>query len=111
MYCEKCGAPLPDGAKFCETCGERVMPGPSVVPSVVPPAATQPAAAFPQAPQAAPAAQTCAAPPPVPAQPEAAIDWERFQPRKSPASAGWLILAVSVLALAAVVMVWTLFLP
>ncbi len=38
----------------------------------------------------------------------ALIDWEHFQPRRSPKSANRLILAASVLIFALVVMIWTL---
>lgn len=44
MYCEKCGTQLPDGTKFCGSCGaktEAVQEQPAA-PSYAPPAAPQP---------------------------------------------------------------------
>ena len=29
MFCEKCGAPIPDGASFCEKCGAPVASQPA----------------------------------------------------------------------------------
>lgn len=34
MFCEKCGAQLPDGAKFCEACGSSTEPGAATGPGV-----------------------------------------------------------------------------
>lgn len=45
MFCEKCGAQLPDGAKFCEKCGSSTEPGAA-------PAAAAAAAVTPAAPSA-----------------------------------------------------------
>lgn len=40
MYCEHCGAPVPDYSKFCEQCGKpltgRVSPPPAAVPVPAP---------------------------------------------------------------------------
>ncbi len=48
MFCEKCGAQLPDDAKFCEKCGSSTEPGAAPAPA----AAAVAAAAAPAAPQA-----------------------------------------------------------
>ncbi len=34
MFCEKCGAQLPDNAKFCERCGSSTVPGAAPGPAV-----------------------------------------------------------------------------
>ena len=48
MFCEKCGAQLPDGAKFCEKCGSSTVPGAAPAPA----AAAVASAAAPAAPSA-----------------------------------------------------------
>ena len=35
MFCENCGSPLPDGAKFCAECGTRVASSAPEVPDVI----------------------------------------------------------------------------
>ncbi len=70
MFCEKCGAQLPDGAKFCEKCGTPVREAGAPVSSVTPPpppvstedgeTSSSPAFSAPVAP-AAPAAPSAAA--------------------------------------------------
>ncbi len=47
MFCEKCGAQLPDDAKFCEKCGSSTIPGAAPAPA----AAAVAAAAAPAAPK------------------------------------------------------------
>ncbi len=49
MFCEKCGAQLPDGAKFCEKCGSSTEPGAAPAPAA---AAATAAAAAPATPSA-----------------------------------------------------------
>ena len=51
MFCEQCGAPIPEGAKFCEQCGAPVA-GPAPVRAQSPEPVPQPA------PQAAPQAES-----------------------------------------------------
>ena len=42
MFCEQCGAPIPEGAKFCEQCGAPVAePTPVAAPAPAPQAAPQ----------------------------------------------------------------------
>lgn len=40
MFCEQCGAPIPEGARFCEQCGAPVeqasAPAPAPAPAPVP---------------------------------------------------------------------------
>ena len=45
MFCEKCGAQLPDGAKFCENCGSSTVPGAAPGPAVAVATAAAPSAA------------------------------------------------------------------
>ncbi len=44
MFCEKCGAQLPDDAKFCEKCGSSTEPGAAPAPAAAAMAAAAPAA-------------------------------------------------------------------
>lgn len=44
MFCEKCGAQLPDDAKFCEKCGSSTTPGAAPAPAAAAVAAAAPAA-------------------------------------------------------------------
>ncbi len=39
MFCMRCGAPVPDGARFCASCGLPTMPAVSQAPAPVPPLA------------------------------------------------------------------------
>ena len=41
MFCTKCGNPVPDGSRFCETCGAAVQPVPPVQSAPVQPAPPQ----------------------------------------------------------------------
>lgn len=52
MFCEKCGAQLPDDAKFCEKCGSSTVPGAAPAPAAAAVAAAAVAPAAPKAPSA-----------------------------------------------------------
>ncbi len=46
MFCMRCGAPVPDGARFCASCGSPTMPAmPQAPASVLSPAAAAPSGA------------------------------------------------------------------
>ena len=36
MFCEQCGAPIPEGARFCEQCGAPVEQASALAPAPVP---------------------------------------------------------------------------
>lgn len=48
MFCEQCGAKLPDDSRFCEQCGSPVLPIPTAAPASIPaPIVKQRTAAYP----------------------------------------------------------------
>lgn len=59
MFCEQCGAQIPEGAKFCENCGAPVAveASPKPTPQPAPAPAPQPKPAPKPAPQPAPKPQ------------------------------------------------------
>jgi uncharacterized RDD family membrane protein YckC len=93
MYCSKCGANVPDGAAFCNSCGQPTAGIP----------AGQPAAAIPASPGAAMPAYT----PPVPA------GWQAPAARPTVAYAGfWLRFVAIIIDFIVLGFVgWVIFLP
>jgi len=137
-FCKFCGAQIQDGVAFCTACGSPLKTAvPTSAQAAQQPQQFRQQTAAPQSPFA-PAQRTAdrvfpsqqrkgaaqpdaqippawagnAQPPygaaPCGAQSGSGVDWEHFQPRKSPKSATRLILAASVLICAVIVMVWTL---
>ena len=126
-YCKFCGAQIRDGTAFCTSCGKPVgaaahAPAQTVQQPAPPPFAQAQRTAdrvFPSQQRSAAQQFNAASSSPVqapygtaqayaPAQPGAGIDWEHFQPRSAPKSAGRLIWAATVVIFAVIVMVWTL---
>ena len=82
MFCQHCGAPIPEGAKFCENCGERVAGAAApAAPQQAAPAAgnPRPYGQQPVYPQQEPAAAVYE-----PAFPEAAPAADSYSPAKIP---------------------------
>ena len=75
MFCTNCGAQVPDGSKFCTSCGSPIAaapaPAPAPVPSAPEPPAPEPVAtpAPEPAPMPEPVATPAPAPEPIPAPP------------------------------------------
>ena len=112
MNCRNCGAPIRDGALFCARCGAPAAPAAAADPRATAQQTMQSngptqsvKVPYPQMqPGAAPtfgAARPNVVPPPQPG-----LDWERLQSRKSPAGATALIVGVSLLLIAAVLLIW-----
>lgn len=121
-FCPNCGAALPDSRPFCPRCGAPMTAAAS-------PAAPTPGAYAPS-PQQPPqfsqppepprrTSQRVGQPPQYGAQPAQyggqygtvqqetpSVDWTRLQPRKSPGGASALIAGVTLLLLAAVMLIW-----
>ena len=51
MYCNYCGAPNPDGSRFCSTCGKQIAPAAQPAPMVQPAPELQPAQRGPEIPE------------------------------------------------------------
>ena len=62
MFCTNCGAQVPDGSKFCTSCGSPIAAAPAPAPAPVPPAPV-PEPVVPSAPEPAPASEPIPAPP------------------------------------------------
>ncbi len=121
-FCPNCGAALPDGRPFCTHCGTPLTAAAS-------PAASAPSA-YAQSPQRPPqfpqmpepprrTSQRIGQPPQygeqaaqyggqygTAQQENPPIDWTRLQPRKSPGGASALIAGLTLLLLAAVMLIW-----
>ena len=113
-FCPNCGAALPDGRSFCTRCGAPLTPA-APAPGAYARSPQQPAQ-FPQTP-APPrrTSQRIGQPPQYGEQPAQhgtaqqetpPIDWTRLQPRKSPGGASALIAGLTLLLLAAVMLIW-----
>lgn len=93
MKCSKCGAQLPDGARFCDQCGQVLGPPPMARPAPQPPPGPPPGRPVPAPPSASPgpprmpdpAPRRAEEPPPVwsppPARPAAAPGGRPAMPR------------------------------
>ena len=62
MFCTNCGAQVPDGSKFCTSCGSPIAAAPAPAPAPAPPAPA-PEPVVPSAPEPAPASEPIPAPP------------------------------------------------
>ena len=62
MFCTNCGAQVPDGSKFCTSCGSPIAAAPAPAPAPVPPAPVSEPVVTP-APEPAPASEPIPAPP------------------------------------------------